>query len=199
MICKWTLDIFGNLIAHWLLASQSASPLMPGLAWGVALFERESLDWRVNDSVHVTPSQGNPRWNKPLKRRRRFPFIYPHKTLSNTYISWVILIILICIAFHTRIAVISSHFKMYLHDIDTFSCFRTIFLPQILKQILTLGMQKLDHYGETWSVPWLLMPWLIVASGHQQPWYWVCRINRSLLTTAKDFCAISVCWNDRKY
>ena len=30
MICKWTLHIFGNLIAHWLLASQSASPLMPG-------------------------------------------------------------------------------------------------------------------------------------------------------------------------
>ena len=30
MICKWTLDIFGNLIAHWLLASQIASPLMPG-------------------------------------------------------------------------------------------------------------------------------------------------------------------------
>ena len=85
MICKWTLDIFGNLIAHWLLASQSASPLMPGLAWGVALFERESLDWRVNDSVHVTPSQGNPRWNKPLKRRRRFPFIYPHKTLFNRW------------------------------------------------------------------------------------------------------------------
>ena len=29
------------------------------------------LDGGVNGSVHVTPSQGNPRWNKPLKRKKK--------------------------------------------------------------------------------------------------------------------------------
>ena len=39
--------------------------------------------------------------------------------------------------------------------------------------------------GPDWS--WLLMPWLLVSPGHQQPWYWLCRIGRSLSYISKDF------------
>ena len=31
------------------------------------------------------------------------------------------------------------------------------------------------------------MPWLLVSPEHQQPWYWICRINRSLPSTRKWF------------
>ena len=44
-------------------------------------------------------------------------------------------------------------------------------------------------------IPWLLMPWLLKQPGHQQPWYWISRINRSLSSTGKDFnylCHISI-------
>ena len=57
MICKWTLHIFGNLIAHWLLASQSASPLMPGLAWGYSLCGSEAK--QKSEWTYVTASPGN--------------------------------------------------------------------------------------------------------------------------------------------
>ena len=30
------------------------------------------------------------------------------------------------------------------------------------------------------SVWWLLMPWLVAPSGHQQPWYWLCKLGRFL-------------------
>ena len=39
------------------------------------------------------------------------------------------------------------------------------------------------------------MPWLLASSGHQQPWYWLCRIGRSLCYLIKDFnylCHINV-------
>ena len=39
----------------------------------------------------------------------------------------------------------------------------------------------------TRSTPWLLMPWLLVTSpGHQQLWYWVCRINKSASSKKND-------------
>ena len=34
---------------------------------------------------------------------------------------------------------------------------------------------------------WLLMPWLLVSPGHQQPWYWLCDVGRSLSYSRKDF------------
>ena len=37
------------------------------------------------------------------------------------------------------------------------------------------------------SIPGLLMPWLHVSPSHQQPWYWLCRITRSLSSTRWDF------------
>ena len=37
------------------------------------------------------------------------------------------------------------------------------------------------------SISWLLMSWLFASPGHQQPWYWLSRIGRSLSYLRKDF------------
>ena len=52
---------------------------------------------------------------------------------------------------------------------------------------LTLLVLKPEYSVITWSIPWLLMPWLLMLSGHQQPWYWLCWIIRSLSSTKKNF------------
>ena len=39
----------------------------------------------------------------------------------------------------------------------------------------------------TRSISWLLMPWLLASPGHQQPWYWLCRIGRSLSYSRRNF------------
>ena len=47
----------------------------------------------------------------------------------------------------------------------------------------------------TRSISWMLMPWLLTSPGHQQPWYWLCRIGRFLSYLRKDFnylCRINV-------
>ena len=46
---------------------------------------------------------------------------------------------------------------------------------------------------------WLLMSWLIALPGHQQPWYWLCRIKRSLSSTDRGFPTCSMMGNDREY
>ena len=35
------------------------------------------------------------------------------------------------------------------------------------------------HDEKTTSMPWLLMPWLLVSPDHHQPWHWLCRIIKS--------------------
>ena len=46
---------------------------------------------------------------------------------------------------------------------------------------------KLEYSRMTRSIPSLLMTWLLTSSGHQKPWYWLCRINRTLFSMRKDF------------
>ena len=53
--------------------------------------------------------------------------------------------------------------------------------------ILTLLVLKLEYSRITKLIPWLLMPWRLVSPGHQQPWHWLCRINRSLFSKRKGF------------
>ena len=63
------------------------------------------------------------------------------------------------------------------------------------KQVLTLNMQGPSYLSLTWSISWLLMPWLLTSPGHQQPWYWLCRICRFWSYLRKDFkylCHINV-------
>ena len=39
---------------------------------------------------------------------------------------------------------------------------------------LTLNMRVPSHLGLTSSISWLLMPWLLTSTGHQQLWYIDC-------------------------
>ena len=52
---------------------------------------------------------------------------------------------------------------------------------------LTLNVRGPSYLGLTRSISWLLMPWLLTSPGHQQPWYWLCRIDRFLSYLRKDF------------
>ena len=66
--------------------------------------------------------------------------------------------------------------------------------------IITFLVLVPKYSGITRSITWLLMSWLIASPGHQQPWYWLCRINRSLSCMRKDFnyCTILVLRGGRK-
>ena len=60
---------------------------------------------------------------------------------------------------------------------------------------LTLNVPGLSYLFLTSSKSWLLMSWLLTLPGHQQPWYWPCRIGRSLSYLRKGFkylCHINV-------
>ena len=52
---------------------------------------------------------------------------------------------------------------------------------------LTLNVRGPSYLGLTRSISWLLMPWLLTSPGHQQPWYWLCRIGKFLSYLRKDF------------
>ena len=60
---------------------------------------------------------------------------------------------------------------------------------------LTLNVRGPSYLGLTRSISWLLMPWLLTSPEHQQPWYWLCKIGRSLSYSRRNFnylCLISV-------
>ena len=44
-----------------------------------------------------------------------------------------------------------------------------------------------SYLGLTRSISWLLMPWLLASPGHQQPWYWLCKIGKSWSYVRKNF------------
>ena len=56
-----------------------------------------------------------------------------------------------------------------------------------IKRPLTLNVRGPSYLGLTRSISWLLVPWLLTSPGHQQPWYWLCRIGRFLSCLRKDF------------
>ena len=65
-------------------------------------------------------------------------------------------------------------------------------------EVLALNVRGPSYIGLTRSMSWLLMPWLLTSPtspGHQQPWYWLYRICRSLSYLRKDskyLCDINV-------
>ena len=63
---------------------------------------------------------------------------------------------------------------------DLFICGTCCILCEIL-------VMKPEHSRWTRSIPWLLMPWLLLSPGHQQPWHWLCRINWFMSFSKKDF------------
>ena len=52
---------------------------------------------------------------------------------------------------------------------------------------LTLHVLEPSYLGLTRLISWLLMPWRRKEPGHQQSWYWLCRISRFLSYLRKDF------------
>ena len=58
---------------------------------------------------------------------------------------------------------------------------------KILMHLLTLLVLKWEYSEITRRISWLMMPWLLESSGHQQLWYWLGRISRSLSSTKNDF------------
>ena len=57
----------------------------------------------------------------------------------------------------------------------------------MLDHSLSLVMLKSKYSSSTRSMLWLLMPWLLAYPGHQQPWYWLHRVNRLLSSTKRYF------------
>ena len=75
-----------------------------------------------------------------------------------------------------------------------------VFMSHIIT-FLSLKVWVPSYHGLTRSISWLLMPWLLVSPGHQQPWYWLCKLCRSLtpcLTQGRISIThvMSVCRND---
>ena len=63
------------------------------------------------------------------------------------------------------------------------------------KKCLTHLLLKPQNFILIWSILWLLMPWLLVSPGQQQPWYWLHRIKGSFPYMRKDsiyLCHLSV-------
>ena len=74
--------------------------------------------------------------------------------------------------------------------------------------IRKLAFQAMQHNAGTEiteSISWLLIPKLLVAPGHQQPWYWLCRIIKYYSSTRKDFNylhhlkCVEIIWNASIY
>ena len=67
--------------------------------------------------------------------------------------------------------------------------------------LLTLNVRGPSYLGITRSISWLLMPWLLTSPGHQQPWYWLCRIGMSWLIWGRisNNCVVSIWRNDTKW
>ena len=59
--------------------------------------------------------------------------------------------------------------------------------PNAQIRIANLNVRGPSYLGLTRSISWLLMPWLLASPGHQQPWYGLCRIGRSLFYLRKGF------------
>ena len=53
--------------------------------------------------------------------------------------------------------------------------------------LLILNVRGPSYLGLNRLISWLLMPWRRKEPGHQQPWYWLCRIGRFLSCSRKDF------------
>ena len=51
----------------------------------------------------------------------------------------------------------------------------------------TLNVRGPSYLSLIRSIFWLLTPWILASPGHQQPWYWLCRIGGSLSSLRKYF------------
>ena len=66
-------------------------------------------------------------------------------------------------------------------------------IPLSAWERVNLLVQKLSYSRIIKLIPWFLMPWLLASPSHQQPWYWLNRIARSLSSFEKK-CLLTQCW-----
>ena len=53
-------------------------------------------------------------------------------------------------------------------------------IMEYLRNMLTFLVLRLEYYGISTWILWLLIPWWLLSPGHQQPWYWLCTIVCSM-------------------
>ena len=85
---------------------------------------------------------------------------------------------------------LNSKFKIFLLlKINTFEDFvqkMLMFIHFVQASMCTILILKARYSRITRSIPWMLMPWLLPSPSHQQPQYWLCRVNCPLSSTKKD-------------
>ena len=94
----------------------------------------------------------------------------------------------------------------YISVIDIFTIYCLFLITTYMGTLLSLVTSQLTPMSYLCLIrliSWLLMPWLLMSPGHQQPWYWLYSICRSLsyLRTwgrILGTCVISVWRNDIK-
>ena len=129
----------------------------------------QAITWTITDFLPVGPNRTH--FNEILITIQTFSFRIMHLKMLSA----------ICLPFCSGLNVISNE-EISLSAIKTSS-------------FLTLNMRGPSYLGLTKSISWLLMPWLLTSPGHQQPWYWLYRICRSLSYLRKCFkylCQVNV-------
>ena len=164
-----------------------------------------SLQWRHNERDGVSNHRRHtqlfvqaqikenikaPRRKRPVTRKM-FPFddviMYHHASMSYSH--------------HTCIQVLANRTEIWSNDLFFFIYFslwaepvyhfekwKEKHLPRCkTRQLLTFNVRGPSYLGLTRSISWLLMPSLLTSPGHQQPWYWLCRIGMFLSYLRKNF------------
>ena len=86
------------------------------------------------------------------------------------------------------LSILYLSFVLLLLDwLRNFPCGMGIGHKHKIQYLLILNMREPIYLGLTISISWLLMPWLLASAGNQQPWYWLCKLHRSLSYMRKDF------------
>ena len=87
---------------------------------------------------------------------------------------------------HTRPAIFMSSLKMKLSNLHDIKFCELTKVKNRFTFVRPFDAEARKS-GRTRWVPWLLMSWLLLSPGHQQPWHWLSRINRAKIYTRKDF------------
>ena len=85
--------------------------------------------------------------------------------------------------------------SQYHFTMGTWHCFHGYpidnFMATIYSRYYLLIFQvlwpKYSYSHRTRPMPWLMMPWLLASPEHHQPWYWLCKTNRSLAFVMRQF------------
>ena len=126
--------------------------------------------------------------NNMTMKSRDSPFMrLPIQRITNANITCIFLLLMFLFVIsntYLLVDLISSAANVFYADI------RNILKRRYLSNfslILTFNVRGPSCLGLTRSISWLLIPWLLTSPGHQQPWYWLCRIGMFLSYLRKDF------------